>query len=69
VRTLGQPAKYSRSPAGAYARPAPWLGQHTVAVLRDELGCDTAQIEELVRDGVAFDKHPAEKAHHQKDSQ
>jgi crotonobetainyl-CoA:carnitine CoA-transferase CaiB-like acyl-CoA transferase len=66
VRTLGQPAKYSRSPAGAYARPAPWLGQHTVAVLRDELGCDTAQIEELIRDGVAFDKHPEEKAHHQK---
>jgi crotonobetainyl-CoA:carnitine CoA-transferase CaiB-like acyl-CoA transferase len=58
VRTLGQPAKYGRSPAGAYARPAPWLGQHTAAVLRDELGCDTAQINELIRAGVAYDKHP-----------
>jgi crotonobetainyl-CoA:carnitine CoA-transferase CaiB-like acyl-CoA transferase len=58
VRTLGQPAKYGRSPAGAYTRPAPWLGQHTVAVLRDELGCAAAQIDELTRDGVAYDKHP-----------
>jgi len=58
VRTLGQPAKFSSSRPGAYDRPAPWLGQHTAQVLRDELGVTSAELEELTRAGVAYDKHP-----------
>jgi crotonobetainyl-CoA:carnitine CoA-transferase CaiB-like acyl-CoA transferase len=54
VRTLGQPAKFSRSRTGAYTRPAPWLGQHTAEVLR-ELGMDDAEIGELTAAGVARD--------------
>jgi crotonobetainyl-CoA:carnitine CoA-transferase CaiB-like acyl-CoA transferase len=57
VRTLGQPAKYSRSRTGAYARPAPWLGQHTEQVLRDDLGLGEAEISQLTRQGVAYNKH------------
>lgn len=58
VRTLGQPAKFSRSRPGAYDRPAPWLGQHTEQVLREELGVGEAEINELTRRGVAYNKHP-----------
>ena len=58
VRTLGQPAKFSSSRPGAYDRPAPWLGQHTAQVLRDELGVSSAELEELTRAGIAYDKHP-----------
>jgi len=57
VRTLGQPAKFSRSRTGAYDRPAPWLGQHTAQVL-GQLGLTDAEIGELAKDGVAFDAHP-----------
>jgi len=57
VRTLGQPAKFSRSRTGAYDRPAPWLGQHTAQVL-GELGLTDAEIDELTKDGVGFDAHP-----------
>jgi crotonobetainyl-CoA:carnitine CoA-transferase CaiB-like acyl-CoA transferase len=39
-------------------RPAPWLGQHTAQVLRDELGVSGAELEELTRAGIAYDKHP-----------
>jgi crotonobetainyl-CoA:carnitine CoA-transferase CaiB-like acyl-CoA transferase len=55
VRTLGQPAKFSRSKTGAYGTPAPWLGQHTAQVLRDELNVTDAEIGELTRAGVAYD--------------
>jgi crotonobetainyl-CoA:carnitine CoA-transferase CaiB-like acyl-CoA transferase len=58
VRTLGQPAKFSTSRPGAYDRPAPWLGQHTAQVLRDELGVTSAELAELTKAGVAHDKHP-----------
>jgi crotonobetainyl-CoA:carnitine CoA-transferase CaiB-like acyl-CoA transferase len=57
VRALGQPAKFSRSRPGAYDRPAPWLGQHTSAVL-GELGLTGAEIDELISAGVAYDAHP-----------
>ena len=57
VRTLGQPAKFSRSRPGAYDRPAPWLGQHTNAVL-GELGLSETKIDELIKAGVAYDAHP-----------
>jgi crotonobetainyl-CoA:carnitine CoA-transferase CaiB-like acyl-CoA transferase len=57
VRTLGQPAKFSRSRTGAYDRPAPWLGQHTAAVL-GEIGLTDTEIGELTRDGVARDARP-----------
>ena len=56
VRTLGQPAKFSRSRTGS-ARPAPWLGQHTRSVLA-ELGLDAAEIDGLAAAGVAYDAHP-----------
>lgn len=56
VRTLGQPAKFSRSRTGS-ARPAPWLGQHTRPVLT-ELGLDAAEIAGLEKAGVTYDAHP-----------
>ena len=58
VRALGQPAKFSASRPGAYGLPAPWLGQHTEQVLRDELGLTSAELEELTKAGVAYNKHP-----------
>src|ERR1700761_930893 len=58
VRTLGQPAKFSALRPGAYHRPAPWLGQHTEQVLREELGVTSAELEELVKAGIAYNKHP-----------
>jgi crotonobetainyl-CoA:carnitine CoA-transferase CaiB-like acyl-CoA transferase len=57
VRTLGQPAKFSRSRTGAYDRPAPWLGQHTTTVL-GELGLTDAEIGDLISGGVARDARP-----------
>lgn len=58
VRALGQPAKFSRSRTGAYDRPAPWLGQHTEQVLREELGVSEAELRELTERGTAYNKHP-----------
>jgi crotonobetainyl-CoA:carnitine CoA-transferase CaiB-like acyl-CoA transferase len=58
VRALGQPAKFSASRTGAYGRPPPWLGQHTAEVLRDDLGCTDAEVDGLIKAGVAYDKHP-----------
>lgn len=57
IRTLGQPAKFSRSRTGAYRHPAPWLGQHTGAVLA-ELGLTEAEIDDLMSAGVARDARP-----------
>ena len=35
-----------------------WLGQHTAQVLRGELGVTDAELEELTKAGIAYDKHP-----------
>jgi crotonobetainyl-CoA:carnitine CoA-transferase CaiB-like acyl-CoA transferase len=35
-----------------YERPAPTLGQHTAAVLREKLGCDDAELTALVAEGA-----------------
>jgi crotonobetainyl-CoA:carnitine CoA-transferase CaiB-like acyl-CoA transferase len=37
---------------------AEWLGQHTAQVLRGELGATDAELEELTKAGIAYDKHP-----------
>jgi crotonobetainyl-CoA:carnitine CoA-transferase CaiB-like acyl-CoA transferase len=50
VRVNGVPVKFSETPGGVVA-PPPVLGEHSEAVLR-ELGCDTAEISTLRRDGV-----------------
>jgi crotonobetainyl-CoA:carnitine CoA-transferase CaiB-like acyl-CoA transferase len=50
VRVTGVPVKFSETPGGVVA-PPPVLGEHSEAVLR-ELGCDTAEISALRRDGV-----------------
>ena len=47
IRTLGSPVKLSVTPVRV-GRPAPRLGEHTEAVLR-EAGCDEATIVALVR--------------------
>jgi crotonobetainyl-CoA:carnitine CoA-transferase CaiB-like acyl-CoA transferase len=38
--------------------PAPWVGQHTGQVLREELGVSEAGLKDLVERGVAYNKHP-----------
>lgn len=56
VRTLGQPAKFSRSRSRP-GRPAPWLGQHSREVLA-WLGLAPGEIDELEREGTTYDAHP-----------
>ncbi len=51
VPQLGPVAKLSETPARIY-RPPPTLGEHTDAILRDELSCGEAEIASLRRDGV-----------------
>lgn len=46
IRQLGVPVKLSGTP-GAVRTPPPTLGQHTDAVLRDDLGFDAAEIARL----------------------
>jgi crotonobetainyl-CoA:carnitine CoA-transferase CaiB-like acyl-CoA transferase len=46
VRVVGPPARLSETPADV-RMPAPLLGQHTDAVLRERLGLNDAQIERL----------------------
>jgi len=51
LRLAGRPIKFPGSPQPPSTAP-PTLGQHTVAVLRDELGYSDAEIARLRRDGV-----------------
>jgi crotonobetainyl-CoA:carnitine CoA-transferase CaiB-like acyl-CoA transferase len=51
LRLAGRPIKFPGAPQRPSTAP-PTLGQHTVQVLRDELGCSEAQIAALRRDGV-----------------
>jgi crotonobetainyl-CoA:carnitine CoA-transferase CaiB-like acyl-CoA transferase len=51
IRVLGTPLKLSDTPASVRT-PPPALGQHTVGVLRDDLGLSASEIEALHRDGA-----------------
>src|SRR5216684_1291724 len=51
MRLVGRPIKFPGAPQLPSTAP-PTLGQHTVQVLREELGCSDAQIAALRRDGV-----------------
>ncbi len=51
LRLVGRPIKFPDAPQRPSTAP-PTLGQHTVEVLRDELGYSDAQIAALRRDGV-----------------
>ena len=51
LKLIGTPFKFSATPASV-RDPPPLLGQHTDAILRDELGYDAAQIAELRTAGV-----------------
>jgi len=51
VRMVGAPVRLSATP-GSVRTPAPLLGEHTDAVLRDLLGLQTAEIDTLRAAGV-----------------
>jgi crotonobetainyl-CoA:carnitine CoA-transferase CaiB-like acyl-CoA transferase len=51
VAMLGVPVKLSATPGGVRSAP-PVLGQHTAAILRDDLGLDPGEIEALAASGV-----------------
>ncbi len=51
MRLAGRPIKFPGSPQRPSTAP-PVMGQHTVEVLRDELGYSEAEIEALRRDGI-----------------
>ena len=51
IRQLGVPVKLGATP-GAVRTPPPTLGQHTDAILRDDLGFDAAEIARLHADGA-----------------
>ena len=51
LRVLASPLKFSDTPITDYAAP-PMLGEHTDAVLREELGLDADQIERLRADRI-----------------
>jgi crotonobetainyl-CoA:carnitine CoA-transferase CaiB-like acyl-CoA transferase len=53
IRTLAPPIKFSETPLETL-RPAPWLGQHTVEVLR-EIGMDAGRIDELFEAGTLYE--------------
>jgi crotonobetainyl-CoA:carnitine CoA-transferase CaiB-like acyl-CoA transferase len=47
----GNPVKMSKVAEGPESR-IPWVGEHTRAVLHEELGLDDEAIDKLVADGV-----------------
>jgi crotonobetainyl-CoA:carnitine CoA-transferase CaiB-like acyl-CoA transferase len=51
IRVLGVPIKLSDTP-GAVRRAPPALGQHTDAILREDVGLSDADVAALRRDGV-----------------
>jgi len=51
IRVLGTPLKLSATPA-AVRTPPPSLGQHTTAILRDDLGLSGVEIEALQESGA-----------------
>jgi crotonobetainyl-CoA:carnitine CoA-transferase CaiB-like acyl-CoA transferase len=51
ILTPGNPVKLSKMAEGPETR-VPWLGEHTDAVLAEELGLDAAQCADLRRDGI-----------------
>lgn len=55
IHTIGFPVKYSKTPGQMY-RPAPTLGQHTLAIL-DSLGYSAEERQQLETDGVVRDAH------------
>ena len=55
MKTLGLPIKSSGA-LGSIRTPAPWLGQHSAAVL-SELGYDPEAIEALFNQGAVFDQY------------
>jgi len=56
VRMVGVPVKMSETP-GAIRQPAPLLGQHTAAVLRERLGLSDDEIARLRRAGAIGTGH------------
>jgi crotonobetainyl-CoA:carnitine CoA-transferase CaiB-like acyl-CoA transferase len=54
MKTLGNPVKASAELARSRL-PAPWLGQHSVEVVRS-LGYKDSDIAALFSDGVVFDQ-------------
>jgi formyl-CoA transferase/CoA:oxalate CoA-transferase len=51
VKVVGPVARLADTP-GAVREPAPLLGQHTDAVLRERLGYDDQRLDQLRRDGI-----------------
>ena len=51
----GQPGEAVEGRRGPGVARPPWLGEHTRAVLPDELGLDDAEVDALVADGVVTD--------------
>jgi crotonobetainyl-CoA:carnitine CoA-transferase CaiB-like acyl-CoA transferase len=51
IRLMGIPFKFSETPASVRRAP-PRLGEHTEAILRDELGMEAGKIAKLRKDGV-----------------
>jgi crotonobetainyl-CoA:carnitine CoA-transferase CaiB-like acyl-CoA transferase len=51
LRMTGTPLKLSGTP-GSVRTPPPMLGQHTAAVLQDDLGLSAAQVDSLRARGV-----------------
>jgi crotonobetainyl-CoA:carnitine CoA-transferase CaiB-like acyl-CoA transferase len=62
TRALGCPIHFSRTPT-RIARPAPMLGEHTRALLREH-GYDDEAIDALVADGVveSIDRPPGDQS-------
>ena len=51
VLVPGKPVKMSAVAEGPETR-IPWVGEHTMSVLREELGLDDDELARLVKDGA-----------------